>query len=114
MTKKEREQKAEIVRLTGLVKDARMERDTYSRIISDIKKALGSTYAHYRVNDLDLPQEVMKLVVYKELAQGTTRFELEHIKSLQQTLRWIINPECAKDDEKMARFEEQSKLQRGF
>lgn len=78
-----------------------------SSVVNEIKRAVaGSGYRSDSVSTDELAGKVWRMAGVMEFFQGRNVPERDHILSLEKILRWTINPESAKDDEKIERFEE--------
>lgn len=80
-------------------------------VLDRIQKAVGDNVRYGR--SPDLLSKVYELVSISRFYEGRIPEGHDQIQSLERVIRWIVNPECARDDEKIARFEEERK-QRGF
>ncbi len=105
---KEKELKQKLAAAEAREASAKAEREVFRGTPNQIQQALNRANTAYanRITFEEMPAMVWKMRAITDFFEGRRMPEYDHILSLKEVLRWVINPESAKDDEKIARFEE--------
>lgn len=106
---KEKELKTQIAALISQVKSRDESVEQFRSILNRIHEIVFPSQSTYSAPFSDMPLKIAEAFILRKMNEGRYSYEFEHIRSLERILRWTINPETAKDDEKIARFEEERK-----